>query len=583
MADTFKDFYISDDTLTDHSDSAVTGTLGWALGQIKSETTTAGRIRRIWVGSGSYDFASKLTIQDNIQLIGSGIDVTTFNFNDTTGGFIFSGGTMHTASVAATVGQYFFPDDGTDFPSQVRFRCTGAGSTGSLAVFSTACFANLAVGSTFTGGGTATFETLDFGKLSFGNFTCDMISTMTGIGISVERINGFTALDMSMEGGNQAGTALQVDGCNQYAVRNLNFEIASNGILINNTNQDTFPYNFGDAEYSSIDVTLTSTTTVGVKLIGSDDSARVINNILFSRMEIVGTGNVDHVQVGVWCENVRRNTFNHLDVEQCNVGIMEIGTSSPCNSNSFNRFQFQPNDGDQATEGFQYAEGVPFKNAPGSATLYCDVRSNWLNYSPFSDWPGGTGTYITVQDGGVSNRDVTAVTADSPVTGTSRLTLATSVPTAARTDFTRVPCVAPNSNRADGTTFDNTQTVDGAEGLLQAGGMFCLGKLTDSQHTPFLMVATTTQNEVAFRSVRTEATGLLLNVQAANDGPTFTPEAAADQVYIERLVPGAVLTSAPSTIAAGMIIRADGTSFNPGSGAGTYVRNAANSAWVLLG
>jgi hypothetical protein len=43
------------------------------------------------------------------------------------------------------------------------------------------------------------------------------------------------------------------------------------------------------------------------------------------------------------------------------------------------------------------------------------------------------------------------------------------------------------------------------------------------------------------------------------------------------------LHAEPSKTVAGMIVNADGSDWNPGSGAGTYRRNEANSAWVFLG
>lgn len=39
----------------------------------------------------------------------------------------------------------------------------------------------------------------------------------------------------------------------------------------------------------------------------------------------------------------------------------------------------------------------------------------------------------------------------------------------------------------------------------------------------------------------------------------------------------------PSKIRAGMIVYADGTDWDPGSGAGGYRRNEANNAWVFVG
>jgi hypothetical protein len=44
-----------------------------------------------------------------------------------------------------------------------------------------------------------------------------------------------------------------------------------------------------------------------------------------------------------------------------------------------------------------------------------------------------------------------------------------------------------------------------------------------------------------------------------------------------------ILHAAPVRIRAGMLVIADGTDWNPGSGAGLYRRNAANAAWVFIG
>lgn len=43
------------------------------------------------------------------------------------------------------------------------------------------------------------------------------------------------------------------------------------------------------------------------------------------------------------------------------------------------------------------------------------------------------------------------------------------------------------------------------------------------------------------------------------------------------------LHAAPARLRAGMVVLADGTDWNPGSGAGMYRRNEANSAWNFVG
>jgi hypothetical protein len=44
-----------------------------------------------------------------------------------------------------------------------------------------------------------------------------------------------------------------------------------------------------------------------------------------------------------------------------------------------------------------------------------------------------------------------------------------------------------------------------------------------------------------------------------------------------------VLYASPSKVRAGMVVYADGTTWNPGSGEGVYRRDKANAAWVHLG
>lgn len=44
-----------------------------------------------------------------------------------------------------------------------------------------------------------------------------------------------------------------------------------------------------------------------------------------------------------------------------------------------------------------------------------------------------------------------------------------------------------------------------------------------------------------------------------------------------------VLHTPPEKFDPGMIVYADGTNWDPGSGEGIYRRNAANSAWVFVG
>lgn len=44
-----------------------------------------------------------------------------------------------------------------------------------------------------------------------------------------------------------------------------------------------------------------------------------------------------------------------------------------------------------------------------------------------------------------------------------------------------------------------------------------------------------------------------------------------------------VLTAEPKKYRPGVVVLADGTNWNPGSGPGMYRRNSANTAWVFVG
>ncbi|WP_299083177.1 hypothetical protein [uncultured Paraglaciecola sp.] len=585
MADTYQDYYIADDTLTDHSDSSTEGTIAWAVAQINAETTAEGRRRKIIVGSGEYDFTNLVRIEDNITIEGSGTGATLLNFNSTSGGFVFGNGEMHTGGETVAVGEYRLPHHAptTEWPFELRMRCTGTGTTGTIGQFASDCAGATTAGNTFTAtGGTATFEAVAFCTPEFKGFAYNMASGMTGSGILINNCNGVRFRDLVATGGNAAGWALELAEVNQFSAESLLFEVDSSGILVNFRNADVFPYNYGDGVFQGVDVTLGSANTVGVKFLGHDTTNDTINNILFDRLEVIKSGaNVTDCCVGVWLEQAKRNTFLHLDVEGCNVGIMEIGRGGErSQANTFIQYQFQPSAGDQAAEGYPYARGVPLQAAATTPFLTAKVRENWLNYSPFSDWPGGTSTAYIADDDGTWGRDVTAVS--TAVGGIIDMTMSGTIPTSGRTDLSRYPVIAPTANHANATRIMYAEGIDGVDSLGSSG--FALG--SDSDHNWFTVIfkrlATYT---MAIRSIRGNATGLKIDVYEsnANSSPTLSPEAAADQVYIERLVPGGELTAEPGTTAAGMVVRADGSTWNPGSGAGTYIRNAADTAWVFIG
>ena len=574
-------YHIRDESITDHSDASTVNSLAWAVAQINAQTTAASRRAKIKIYPGEYDFTNLVRIEDNITIEGSGPGATLLNFNSTSGGMVFSNGEMHTASEAVTVGEYRFPNDGTDWPHEVRFRCTTAGTTSTAASFATSCAANLTVGNTFTNG-TADFETVAFITPDFEGFAFAMAAGMTGSGITVQRCNGARWRDLIASGGNASGWALEVDTVNQFSCESVLFEVDSNGILVNVSEFGVFPYNYGDGVFQGVDITLGSANTVGVKFLGSDTTNDTINNILFDRCEIAGTGAVADCNVGIWLEQAKRNTFLHLDVELCNVGIMEIGAGNErSQANTFIQYQFQPGAGDQTTEGFAYARGVPLQTAATTPFTTATIRENWLNYSPFDLWPAGSTTGYIADDDGAWGRDVTAV--GTPSGGLVDLTMSGTIPSSGRTNLNRHPVIAPVNVHANGTRILEANGTGGVD--LLGSSTITLGNDIDDNHFTVSLVRDGTST-LSIRDIRATADGLNIDVYDSNtnSSPTLSPEASADQVYINRFVAGDVLSAAPSTVVGDMIIRVDATGSTAigGTGAGTYIRDAANTAWTKL-
>jgi hypothetical protein len=567
-------FYsITSTSIADHGNPATSGSVAWAIAQINSKATVAERRGIIQIGAGVFNFDTKITTAANITLVGSGCGVTYLNFNDVDGGIEFNQGDLYVGSATYAVGDYVTPSTGA-WPHAVKFRCTSGGVGSAAATFTTDATSNVAVGSTFISGGCSWLTEANTPQ-TFGDFAYEMASGMTGKGILAARNNGFTCRDLSAFGGSATAWALEVDSCNKFKTGKIDFEIDSNGILFTIRNPTVTPYNYGDGSLQGVDITLSAANTVGLKYLGSSTSIHKINNISVDRAEIVGSGDVTDCQVGVWFENASRNTINHIDIELINVGIMELGDSfgNANDSQAINEFHFIPNPGTQTTEAYPYARGVPFQAAGSGSSV--PVRENWLNYSAFSAWPGGGGTYYIADDDGSYNRDVTAVGA--PAAGIRTMTLASAVPSSGTGGLTRYPCIAPNSNFPSNFSLKAGTSV--RSGQTQLPGDDLMWGQRAAYGFQSLTARCLGYGILAFRKIRGTADGIKINV----DTNEISSEATTKPVRVSSLVAGSPLAAAPSTTFPGMIVQADGVGWNPGSGAGTYLRNAANSAWVFLG
>lgn len=514
----------------DHGDASVGGTIAHAIARINGATTAAARRGVIVIAPGVYTCATKIDIQDNIALIGSGIGATRLLFTAASGGIEVSNGSLRANTTPYSVGDYIIPADQA-WPYASRYRCTVAGtSDGSPPTWETTPGTPDA---TVTDGG-VTWTLVDNVHPYVGEFSYDMDSAMTGAGIRASRCNGVNFGTFDATGGNPTAKnwALHIDSCNQFGVGKLNAEIDCNGVLISIEDVTVMPYNFGDGLIENVDVTLLTSSTVGIKMIGSGTTDDTINNVLVNRAEIVGSGTAASTQVGVWFENAQRNTINHLDVELCCVGVMELprdASNRICSSNSvmyFHSFPGTSGSPTQASEYYPYARGIPWQapcTTPYSTIL---VREGWLDFEPFASWANGQTTTVIQNDDGSYNRPLAGSGAISaPSGGLITLTFAATAPTTYRdlAPTTRYPVIAPYSAHAVNTRIYCGQT--GLSGVTQLGGVDLVFGQVASNNYQSIVFRQSAANVVSIRSVRGTASGLSVSV-ATTTNPIVKPELA---------------------------------------------------------
>jgi len=98
-----------------------------------------------------------------------------------------------------------------------------------------------------------------------------------------------------------------------------------NGIIFQNTVQATSPFNIGESLISSVAIKLASNNTTGIMFHGPDGTDNVINDILLSRVEIMGQPGTGIGITGVHIRNAKRIVFNTVDLEELEVAIFEEG------------------------------------------------------------------------------------------------------------------------------------------------------------------------------------------------------------------------------------------------------------------
>lgn len=149
----------------------------------------------------------------------------------------------------------------------------------------------------------------------------------SGQGVKI-RTNYVTLRDLAFSGVGASSWAIVVDAANVCTLDNIKIgtsfngtdAFTGNGILFQNTVLE--PVNYGDAGLSNIHMKLAIDNATGIKLNGPDGADYVINDILLSRIVIIGPG-IESGTIGVHLRNAKRIVLHTVDLEQLGVAVFE--------------------------------------------------------------------------------------------------------------------------------------------------------------------------------------------------------------------------------------------------------------------
>ena len=110
-----------------------------------------------------------------------------------------------------------------------------------------------------------------------------------------------------------------------------------NGILYHNSISGEKPFNHGDSRISKVDIHLGTSNTTGMKFHGADGTNNVINNILLSQIDVVGTGNTSGT-TGIHLRNANRIVLHTVDLEQLELAVFEEGAGGNTQGSNNNVF-----------------------------------------------------------------------------------------------------------------------------------------------------------------------------------------------------------------------------------------------------
>ena len=450
---TYKEYlHIHETAIADHGDATIVGSFAWHVAQINAITDSTKRVGYIVFGPGVFTFTTLVSIHNDVAVAGSGPDITELNFSGA-GGIQYRRGEVYAVNSTYVAGQQFIPSAAFGaFPNDVAFRCTVGGAVHA----SVEPTWPMTIGATVVSGA-ATFQTVDAPNFRMHNFSVVQASNKTGTSLKFFACNHGSLDYIKMTGGNATpvNDGIIIDSCNQVSLGNhLSFPgIRSNGLGIVMTNVVTFPYNFGDASGTRIDLAFIGTGSYGLMFKG-DVTNKYINDVNLLSVKISGTGAVADVNIPILLWSAKRINLGKIDIDSCTVGVVEISDGTNiCEFNGCDTFIFLPGAA-QATEATPYSQGIPWSSACVTPYTTVQVRDKWMDFAAFSGWTNSQGTYTIQDDGGPYNRPLavaSAVQRNTPA-GFTTLTFTTAIPTEQRDGaFTaRKPSVHNTSNLSVG-------------------------------------------------------------------------------------------------------------------------------------
>lgn len=317
----------------------------------------------------------------------------------------------------------------------------------------------------------------------------EMPTFSSGDGIKV-RTNYTHFRDLLITGVDNLSWGINLDRVNVCQIENVAMGtigprvFMGNGIIYQNTDPGSHPFNFGDSLLVKVDITLWGNNTTGIKIHGPDGSNNVINNVLLSQVEVLAY-NSPVGCIGLHLRNAKRITCNHVDLENLDTAILEesAGTGNNVSSNNvfIATFVFGSNNSYQSSGVVNRRLFLGCDNLTPGPLADTDVmlpKALWLSDTNCRI-EGPSAGQLTIDDGDTNNGLRLIVDTQNPIiqpesasnTALLRLGRSGSQGVECLPGIVLRPNSSPLANATDGTVAQfNAGVVGASRGLYQLRG-----------------------------------------------------------------------------------------------------------------